>query len=198
LLINSNSSTIIEEVIQHCQDDPSVAYAYFYFDFNEGKKRLVQSLAHSLVTQFSDQCLNTPVALAALFSKSHNGNQQPKLTQITQVLFDIIKGFRHAYIVIDAFDECIEHDNLIFFIKEMLDWKLENLHILVTSRPERFIDTFLKPRVSGVISIDGAIVGADIEAYVHERLSTDSRMKRWPLEYQNNVHASLTKGANGM
>lgn len=80
----------------------------------------------------------------------------------------------------------------------MLDWKLENLHILATSRPERFIGALLEPRVSGAIGIDGAVVGADIEAYVHERLATDSRMTRWPLEFRNNVQASLTKGAHGM
>ena len=59
------------------------------------------------------------------------------------VLQDILDRFPQAYIMIDALDECIERGKTLNWLDKLISGagrKAANLHIMVTSRPERDID----------------------------------------------------------
>jgi hypothetical protein len=115
-----------------------------------------------------------------------------------KVLRDIPAGFLHVYIVIDALDECAEHDNLFLFIEEITDWELDNLHILATSRPDQIMKESIASRTSYTVNIQSAVVDVDIQIHICERLQNDVWLHKWPLKVKQEIEMSLMGGAEGM
>ena len=71
--------------------------------------------------------------------KSCGEIQQPSDEDLQNVLRQILDRFSHAYIMIDALDECTNREKTINWVKKLVLDKAANLHIVVTSRPERDI-----------------------------------------------------------
>jgi hypothetical protein len=117
-----------------------------------------------------------------------------------EVLHDILSGFRHAYIVIDALDECSEPelDDLLSFIEEVAEWKHGSLHFLVTCRPIRYILKALKPIILNNIDLRHALLIEDIRIHIRERLQNDRLLREWPMEVKDEIEGCLMKGADGM
>ena len=80
------SSTIIQNIISHCQADPGLAIGFYYFDFNDIEKQKAENLIRSLVTQISSQCRNTSVHLNILYSKCPDGKQSPSVDSLISTL----------------------------------------------------------------------------------------------------------------
>ena len=148
--------------------------------------------------QFSSRGTGIPDGLTALYSNGQQGEQQPMTTSLMKALRDILAGFHHAYILLDALDECAEQDKLLSFIRQVSDWKLGQLHILATSRPDPVIEACLASRVSDAINLQSAPVDADIQLHIRKCLQTDFRLSKWPLEVKKDIETSLMNGANGM
>ena len=114
------------------------------------------------------------------------------------ILRDLVSGFRHAYVVVDALDECAEQRKLLAFIEGMMDWRLDGLHILALSRPERMIHVCLDARVSDAINIQSALVDADIGIYIHHNLQNDIQLRNHSPELKEVIEVTLMEGAKGM
>jgi len=130
-------STIIEEVSRHCWSDPSSVLAYFYFDFRDTQQQQSESLLCSLTTQLSSHYSTCPDLLAALYSQNLDGQRQPTMKDLMTTLKDMLGGFQHVYLIMDALDECEDREQLLLLIQEITEWKLGTVHILATSRKER-------------------------------------------------------------
>jgi hypothetical protein len=198
MLIYIHSSTIIDNILGDCKSDPAFAVGYFYFDFNDPAKQHHENALRSLITQFSIQSPSSPVALEELFSQNQNGEQQPTTAALVSTLCHILGGFQQAYVILDALDECFKRDGLLDFLRDIVNWNLGNLHILVTSRKEQDIAECLMSLVSGEINIKGACVDPDIQIYIQDRLQNDPRLRRCPAELQKEIEQTLMKGACGM
>lgn len=109
-----------------------------------------------------------------------------------------MKSFNTSYILLDALDECTDQENLLEFIKAFMDWDIDTLRVLTTSRKENDITTALEPLVTCQLSIQSALVDADIRVHILERLSNDPKLKRWPVDIQKEIGHALTRGAKGM
>jgi hypothetical protein len=192
------SSTIIEDVLRHCQSDPTFVIAYFYFDFSDTLKQSSESLVRSLITQLSSQSSSCPEALKSLYSENLNGHRQPTTEDLMVILKYIVGSFQHVYVVIDALDECQDQEQLLPLIEEIVEWKLGNLHILATSRHERDIEDCIGPLVSAQINLHSVQVNADIHTHLWERLKNDSKLKKWPAKIHGQIEAALMDGAHGM
>ena len=198
LLITDCSSTIIEDILRHCQSDPTFVTAYFYFDFSDTLKQSSESLVRSLITQLSSQSHSCPEALKSLYSQNLNGQRQPTTDDLMVILKYIVGSFQHVYVIIDALDECRNREQLLLLIEEMVEWKLGNLHMLATSRQERDIEVCVGPLVSAQINLHSVQVNADIHTHLRERLKNDSKLKKWPEKIHEQIEAALMDGAHGM
>jgi len=123
---------------------------------------------------------------------------QPTTESLMKVLQGILAGFRHAYIVLNALDECAEREKLLSFIEQINNWKLGTLHILVMSQPETVVSECLASRVSSTIDLQSAVVDIDIQIHIHKKLQSDPHLKKWPSNIKEEIATSLMKGANGM
>jgi hypothetical protein len=197
-VVHVASATIIQQLIEHCKSNPSFAIAYFYFDFRDRGKQSHEHLLRSLVTQFSDHCPSTPEALEGLYSANQDGRWQPATNALVATLGNIIRSFQHAYIVVDALDECTDREELLGLLEEIVNWKTDTLHILLTSRKEREIEECLKGLVSNQIDIQSSLVATNIQIYVHEKLRTDPKLRKWPEKVLAEIEMELTARASGM
>ena len=194
----SYSSTIVQDLVAYCQSNPSFAIAYFYFDFHDSMKQRYENLVRSLVDQLYTQCTNTPEVLENLYSRNRDGAWQPTTEALVAALRDIVYRFQHTYIVLDALDECSERGELLSLIEEIIDWKIETLHLLATSRKEQDIDDCLSSRVSNEIDIQSTLVDADIRVHVRDQLRKDRKLKKWSPDAQAEIETALVDGAHGM
>lgn len=193
-----HSSTIIQDVISNYQFEPTIAVAYFYFDFNDLDKQCTENLIRSLIVQLSAQCLHVPRSLQLAYSRSQNGQNQLTADELKILLRQILKSFSSIYVLLDALDECTDREELLQFIQALVDWDIDNLHILATSRKENDIATSLEPLVTCQLCIQSALVDADIRVHVLERLSNDPKLNKWPVDVQGEIENTLTRDARGM
>jgi hypothetical protein len=139
--------------------------AYFYFTDKDKPRDLICSM----VNQFSAQCESTPETLVKLYDQCQPDHRLPATKELITTLQLILQGFGHVYVVLDALDECTEKKKLLDLIKEIMTWKLDKLHVLVTSRKEQTFSNHLIPLASGMFDIQGLIL-EDIRIYVQEIL----------------------------
>ena len=95
-----------------------------------------------------------------------------------------MKSFEKTFIILDALDECSKRRELLEDIEEINCWTDANLHILSTSRRKKDIEERIESLVHDweKMYIDSVRINDDIRAYVHERLQTDPKLKRWRKE----------------
>ena len=123
--------------------------------------------------------------------------QQPSDEQLQNALRDILDKFCQVYIMIDALDECTDREKTLNWVNKLIsdmNHKLTNLHIVVTSRPERDIhDIFaaLDPH-----SIDvGEANTEDIVEYM--KLQMDSKFMKYDENTRAKIKLELEKHAEG-
>jgi hypothetical protein len=110
----------------------------------------------------------------------------------------MLGNFQQTFIILDALDECKEREELLGLIGDFVNWNLETLHILATSRRARDIEETLEPLVTGQICIQNALVNADIHIHICERLQNDPKLRKWPTNVQMEIEKTLMDGAHGM
>ena len=173
--------------------------SYFYFDFNNTEKQSSKNAIRSLLFQFTLQQQNCLQVLEQIYQKCGNGQQQPAEDVIRSLLKDAVDRTGHnKYIVLDALDECTDREELMTFVRELVDLQQESLRVMITSRREKDIEDQLSPVANYNINIQSAVVDEDIRVYVRDRLATDSKLRKWPGNVQNDIFAVLTEKADGM
>jgi hypothetical protein len=196
------SSTILQSIFRYCAGDLVKAVAYFYFDFNDTQKQIPELMIRSLICQLSQQCLKIPTALETLFSSCEDGERQPSLDNLLEVLYQIILEFPQSYIVLDALDESTHRAELMEMLERIVQAQLDGLHLLVTSRKERDIERSLEKVVEdrNVICLQRDLVDLDIRSYVHHRLAIDKSLKKWQKnsDIVDEIETAVMTGAHGM
>jgi hypothetical protein len=196
------SSIIIEHLLQHCHDSNKTVTVYFYFDFNDTRKQDPELMLRSLLCQLLQRSATTLKGVDALFSACENGQKQPSLRVLLEVTLQVMQQFTHVYIVLDALDECTQRQELMSLLETVAGWQLDNVHLLMTSRKERDIESFLESYVKeeDTICLQRDVVDKDIQQYIQQRLSVDRNLARWNKDaaIRNEIEAALMHGARGM
>jgi Cdc6-like AAA superfamily ATPase len=196
------SSTILQNLLQDYDNDPGRVVVYFYFDFNDALKQKAELMLRSLICQLSQQCVKFPANLETLMASCDNGQRQPALHALEEVLQQIIQDFPHVYIVLDALDECSEREGLTTMLELLAAWHLQNLHILLTSRRERDIERSLETFIEqqNIVYLQNELVDKDIQKYVRKRLSHDRSLSKWQKDatVAHDIETALMNGAHGM
>jgi Cdc6-like AAA superfamily ATPase len=174
------SSTILQNIFQHCDNNPGHAVAYFDFDFNDVQKQDAELMLRSLVGQLSQQAVDIPPSLDALFSSCEGGKQRPSLDSLLQVARRMVQQLPQVYVMLDALDECAQRSELMEMLETMAGWQLTNVHVIMTSRRERDIESSLGGLVDpqNSVCLQGEVVDKDIQQYVRQRLSDDKGLNK--------------------
>jgi ankyrin repeat domain-containing protein 50 len=192
------SAAALQTILQHRDSQSDTAVGYFYFDFNDVEKKSSKKAIRSLLFQFTQQVSDGLQGLERLYQKCGSGQQQPAEEAIHSLLRDEISRLASKYIILDALDECTDFGDLSEFLGDLADSKLKGLHIMVTSRREKDIEEQLKPITDHNINIQNAVVDEDIRIYVQDRLTTDSKLKKWPASVRDEIVTVMMEKADGM
>ena len=182
--------------------------AYYYFDFRDVKKQDCYGLLSSLVSQLSaesDSCYNI---LYKLYSDNGRGTRKPDIDALKKCLADMVSlpGQGQIYIIVDALDECPNfpgtpsaREDVLEFVKEIVNLKLSNFSLCVASRPEMDIRSVLEPLTTLKISLHDEIgQKGDIVEYLKSVVHSDRSMRSWKEADKQLVIDTLSDRVNGM
>ena len=181
--------------------------AMFYYDFREDEKKDLRGLLSSILFQLCDQADSYYIILSAFYSAHRNGARSPSNDELIRCLKILLglPGQPPVYLIIDALDECpnrslpSHRSQVLVLLEDLIDSKLPNLRICVTSRPEADIKPILEPLTFRSVSLhDEPGQKEDIENYIKSIINTDRRMRRWTSEHKQLVFDVLTERADGM
>ena len=201
------SSTIIKE-IDRKRKAGLASMAYFYFDFQDTQKQDLRGLCSSLIIQLSAESEPYSQILFRLFSDHSDGLQLPSNDALSRCLVEMltVPGQPAIYIIIDALDECpntsgipTAREEVLDFLRDLVQLKLSNVHICASSRPEFDIRYVLEPLTSFRISLhDESGQNKDISSYIDAVVHADREMRRWREEDKLLVIEALSENADGM
>jgi hypothetical protein len=182
--------------------------AYYYFDFRDVRKQDCYGLLSSLILQLSaesDSCYNV---LSKLYSANNRGTRKPSISALKACMRDMLSlpGQGPVYIIVDALDECPNfsgtpstREKVLEVIEELVEFKLLNVHLCVTSRPETDIRMTLEPLTSLRVSLHDEIgQKEDIVRYIKSVIYSDRNMRNWKEEDKQLVIYVLSDKVNGM
>jgi len=181
--------------------------AMFYYDFREKEKKDLRGLLSSVLFQLCKQSYSYYTILSAFYSTYDDGARSPSNDELVRCLKNLLKLSAHApvYLIVDALDECpntslpSHRDQVLGLLEDLVDSKLSNLRICVTSRPETDIKPILETLTFRSISLhDESGQKEDIENYIKSIVNTDRRMRRWSSVHKQLVIDVLTERADGM
>lgn len=192
-------------MLEYCQHSSERVAAYFFFDFNDVEKQDPGKMLRSLILQLLQEFDQIPGSLDDLFTCCESGLRQPSAYQLQDVLQSMIQEFREVYVVLDALDECAQREQraeLLGTLKIIAKWGLQNLHLLLTSRKERDIESTLEEFVDDQsrVCLQPALVDKDIQRYVRDRLATDKTLQKWKKDndIRQEIETVLRNKADGM
>ena len=184
--------------------------AYFYFDFRNASKQGLHDLVPSLLTQLSARSSLRCDILSKLHAVYDEGKEQPSDDVLTKCLKDMLTlpDQRPVYLIMDALDESPNtsgipsaRERVLQLLKELVNLRLPNLHICVTSRPEIDIRDVIMPLTSLRVSLhDQSGQKNDIADYVRSVVYSNSEpiIRRWKKEDKDLVIEMLSERADGM
>jgi hypothetical protein len=188
----------------------SAILAYFYFDFRDLDKQTCHDLLLSLLSQLCARSSLCCDILHRVYETHENGTQQPSDDTLKECLKDMLRLPRQGpiFIILDALDECPDssgipspRDEVLRLVKELVDLRMQQLHICATSRPEVDIRAVLEPLAFRSVSLhDESGQETDIADYVRSvvNLTPSLAMRRWRDDDKNLVIETLTEKADGM
>ena len=184
--------------------------AYYYFDFRDLRKQTCHDLLLSLVSQLSTRSSPCCEILRLVYKAHENGSRQPSDDTLKECLKEMLRLPEHGpiFIVLDALDECPDlsgfpspRNEVLQLVEELVDLRLQKLHICATSRPEVDIRAVLKPLAFRSVSLHDEIgQKSDIADYVRSVVnsSPSAAMTRWRADDKNLVIETLTERADEM
>jgi NACHT domain len=186
--------------------------AYFYFDFRDVDKQRLQDLLPSLLIQLSARSEPCRNILSQLYLLHDRGEQKPSDHALVECLKEMLtlESGLHAqtpvYIIMDGLDECpmtstvpSPREEVLKLVVELVGLHLPNVHICVTSRPERDIRAVLERFALHAVSLhDERGQQQDIANYVGSFVRSDEKMRGWREEDKVLVIKTLSEKADGM
>ncbi|KAJ7279637.1 hypothetical protein C8J57DRAFT_1570616 [Mycena rebaudengoi] len=197
------SSTVIRRLLHDRppSDHGTAAIGYFYFDFRDDKKQLVDTMLRSVVFQLSGQSFNPYAALDAQYGKLSQGQTLPTTQDLLNILDELLLEFCGTYIILDALDECRDTDPpvLIELLLKLQERTEGSLHLLFTSQPREIFTAGFK----GVerIVLEPETMQKDVEHFVSDEvLSRLERLKHWDhwKPRAEEIIAKVVAKSNGM
>lgn len=138
------------------------AIAYHYCDYQYQKLETAEYLLRSLAKQVAAQIDFIPEELLSLHMAAQTKSEFPSLDALISLLICLCRGFREAFVVIDALDENMHKNKLVLILKKLEEVKIK---VFVTSRrlPE------LQEAFGKQMSLEIKPAASDVQKYVTSR-----------------------------
>jgi hypothetical protein len=190
------------------RDAGQASMAYFYFYSRDVNRQSLHNLLPSLLYQLSAKSDPFCDILSRLYSAHNLGAQQPDDDAMMECLIEMftLEAQEPTYIIMDALDGCpitssipSPRDELLEFVVGLVNLRLPNLHICVTSRLENDIQAVLEHLTPHPVTLhDESGQQQDIANYVTSFVHSNASMRRWREADKDLVIKILLEKADGM
>lgn len=191
-------STAIQHISSKMKHRNSVGLAFFYFSFDDESKQDGLGMLRALLLQLSVQFPDGERELEQLYISLRPGT--PSVEVLLQTFRRFLDRFQDSYIVLDALDECprdYSRDGVLGVIREIRDWSLTCVHLLVTSRDLLDIRESLNPSDDNNLSMKNPGIDKDISDFVAYQLDNDKKLQKWKARHSE-IQEKLKQGAQGV
>lgn len=188
------ASHLIEKVKDHCWDrGPGDVCVYYYCHYSHTQDETAPFLRWVLL----ELCRRLGQVPQAVYDLYRYGGK-PTVRGLLRTLELVVRPFDKVYIFVDAVDESLSRENLLRVLRELATGPaFQNIRLLATSREYADIEEVMAD-ISTPISMRNPFLDEDIARYVHSKINSNSRMKRWPAQLREDVRSALSAEANGM
>ncbi|EMD33438.1 hypothetical protein CERSUDRAFT_98545, partial [Gelatoporia subvermispora B] len=200
-------TAIIENIRWLCLIQQKSILAYFYCDFQDAMKQSARGLLSHVLIRFSAESNDCSKLLSDLWSLHRSGSQQPSEHELRQCLKRMIELLADhcIYIIIDALDECpnssvnSQRGGVLAFIREIVEWRFQNVHICVTSRHEQDIKEAMEALSPRSISLHTESGQTDeISSYLDSVMDSDPALQEPEMLWIAVKRKQISEEANGM
>lgn len=191
-------SVMIQHTFRETKHKSEVGIAFFYFTFSDESKQDAHRMLRALLLQLSVQFQDGERELEQLRILSQLST--PSVDVLLETLRRFLERFLDSFILLDALDECPRdngREDVLRVIQVMRDWRLPNVHLIVTSRDQLDIRRSLKPSPDCEIPMKNSGIDKDIFDFISYQLENDIRLQRWKVRHSE-IQAKLTQGAQGV
>lgn len=156
---NSVLTSMVVEHVKH-RNNPKgddTALAYFYFDFNNRKTSTVGAMLRSLISQLLAWNGKLPASLEeSAWELLHGWSNQdaastmqynfsePSIDDLLDMLRATADECADINIVLDALDECVDMEELLKCLQQIMSFRANGLRILLSSKPVPELSTTLE------------------------------------------------------
>lgn len=141
-------TTILEDLLQRCDGSLGGMSAHYYFSYSEqvgdrstsppwDRQWMLKAMLRSVIGQLTQHCTQLTPGLETLLTIRGTGQSTVAISELLDVLQQMVHESSEVFLIIEALDECFDRDTqteLMLVLKTMAQWHLPGLHLLMTSR----------------------------------------------------------------
>ena len=194
-------STLIDHVQGLCKAQPGARLAYYYFDSGDPSNQNPGRVFRCLLWQLTRQHDVVPSPVLDLY---HKDRKKVSDDQLASTLFEVLRGDRQPFIILDGLDECAGEERGRFFdvLLKHLGRASCKVNFLATSRKQPDIEERMGEIPNSrlhVMPIFTRDVTTDIRLYVAAQLATQRATRDWNDEtLEKEVEDTISEQAHGM
>jgi hypothetical protein len=194
-------STFLINELHEKAKTTKLTLAYYFCDNKDDRRNTASCLVRGLLLQLLRQ-------QPKLFRHVLNEYAYKKdklftdFNDMWRMFISVLKdeAIGRVYLLIDALDECTppSSESFLSSLKEFLEQKSarnSNLHILITSRPERRILDNISP--DHYLQMDSAKINSDLTLYIDEKVNQLARNRKYSASLKNEVRSALVNRSGG-
>ena len=177
--------------------DRGIPHLYYYFNFRDESTQTCENFLRSIISQLLNFLPVIPPPIKDLYLRRNSGKHRPSVKDLTDCFIAIIETLPEVRLFGDAFDECMDWNNLWHFSSQIAKARSPSLHFLFTSRPERHIRDAVNSLNIPVVDLTCPEMNFDIKIFVIEQLD-GPQFARISVDGKELVKENLTSRAGGM
>jgi hypothetical protein len=190
-------ASIVIDHLQKAFPDGDIGIAFAYLSHQERIQQTPVNLVGSLLKQLVQERPSLCDLLKPLYKKHRTRNTFMTHTDISTALQKVIPEYNKVFIVIDALDECPEHNGFRDTLLLELGSLSRYVRLLVTSRPHISIEY----DIEGAVPLEIQASEDDLRKYLQERIARAHRLIRYVRpdeELKTTIVDTLSGNAQGM
>jgi Cdc6-like AAA superfamily ATPase len=191
------TSIVVDELYTKFQNDVGVGLAYIYCHFRRQQEQKPEDLLASLLKQLVQEQSFIPGNVKSLYERHKDKRTRPSFDEISKALHSVVAGYKRAFIIIDALDECQSSSGgRTRFLTELFDLQATSgANLLVTSR---FIPETVKEFEERSVRLEIRASNDDLQRYLNGHMLKLPSFVSRNTALQNEVKTAIINAVDGM
>ncbi|KUJ10009.1 ankyrin [Mollisia scopiformis] len=192
----SGKSVTAASIVEHLQEKSNTPILYFFFRYIISANKRPRSLVKDYLAQLLPFSIRLQATLESLTTTDLDDFSDERLWEY---LLIGLTSVENAYCVVDALDEMelLPNDSFLSRLNNLATFRPNNVKLIVTSRPEQYLQKSLNDTSIVHISLEEDLVGKDIILFLSHRLqSLISQSDQQSL--RDSLVSAISERSNGL